>query len=313
MENKPANAESGCLIQILPMDGVPNYHTISHCTFKNFPGAGGDYGNEPIRIGLGVLSNFPSRSIVEYCYFYNTGLADSESISIKSEENVIRHNVFDNNVGAMLVFRNGDRNIAYSNMFIRGSGGVRVKEANNILIFNNYFDGSESSIKNNAACFDFVEPNLKNINFIHNTFINGTVDFDVLLVNKADVSINFINNIFYKNDTGNLFFSSNKKANLKFTEAATFEGNLFDTSDATIVAEKSTLEEKSNLVGKKSEFVKMSDGSFSLSEKSAAINSASINIPVLLSIIGIDNYFNLERDINGNSRPTTKNMDIGAQ
>ena len=57
----------------------------------------------------------------------------------------------------------------------------------------------------------------------------------------------------------------------------------------------------------------MSDGSFSLSEKSAAINSASINIPVLLSIIGIDNFFNLERDINGNSRPTTQNMDIGAQ
>ena len=49
MENKPANAELGCLIQILPIDGVPNYHTISHCTFKNFPGAGGDYGNEPIK------------------------------------------------------------------------------------------------------------------------------------------------------------------------------------------------------------------------------------------------------------------------
>ena len=82
---------------------------------------------------------------------------------------------------------------------------------------------------------------MKNINFIHNTFINGTVDFDVLLVNKADVSINFINNIFYKNDTGNLLFSSNKKASLKFTEAAYFEGNLFDTSDATIVAQKTTL------------------------------------------------------------------------
>ena len=47
---------------------------------------------------------------------------------------MIRHNVFDNNVGAMLVFRNGDKNIAYGNMFIRGSGGVRVKWANNILV-----------------------------------------------------------------------------------------------------------------------------------------------------------------------------------
>lgn len=151
---------------------------------------------------------------------------------------MIRHNVFDNNRGARLVFRNGDRNIAYSNMFIRGSGGVRVKWANNILIFNNYFDGSESSINDNAAGLDYFSPNLKNINFIHNTFINGTVDFGDLLVSKADVSINFINNIFYKNNTGNLLFSSSKNAKLKFTEAgATFEGNLFDTSDAIIVAQ----------------------------------------------------------------------------
>ena len=181
MENKPVTAEIGCLIQILPIDGIPNYHKISHCTFKNFKGKGGDNGNEPIRIGLGVLSNFPSRSIIEYCYFYNTGLADSESISIKSEENVMRHNVFDNNVGGKLVFRNGDKNIAYSNMFIRGSGGVRVKWANNILVFNNYFDGSESTIDDNAACFLYEAPNIKNINFIHNTFINGTVDFSDLL------------------------------------------------------------------------------------------------------------------------------------
>jgi len=82
---------------------------------------------------------------------------------------------------------------------------------------------------------------MKNINFIHNTFINGTVDFGDLLKAKADVSINFINNIFYKNDTGNLLFSSSKNTMLKFTETAYFEGNLFDTSDATIVAEKSTL------------------------------------------------------------------------
>lgn len=146
MEDKPANAPIGCLIQILPAQDTPNYHKISHCTFKNMPGNGGDYGNEPIRIGLGAVSKYPSRSVVEYCYFKNTGLADSESISVKSQENVLRYNVFDQNVGGMLVFRNGDKNIAYSNIFIRGSGGIRVKEANDILCFNNYFDGSNSTI-----------------------------------------------------------------------------------------------------------------------------------------------------------------------
>ena len=122
-----------------------------------------------------------------------------------------------------------------------------------------------------------------------------------------------IGELGYKYDTKNLIFSSLNNANLKFTEATTFEGNLFDTSDATILAEKSTLKEKNNLVSKKREFLKISDGSFSLSEKSAAINSVSTNIPVPLSIIGIDDFFNLERDINRNSRPTSKNWDIGAQ
>jgi len=56
----------------------------------------------------------------------------------------------------------------------------------------------------------------------------------------------------------------------------------------------------------------MSDGSFSLTGKSAALKSASTNVTNLLSIIGIEDFFNLERDINGNSRPTTKS-DIGAQ
>jgi len=57
----------------------------------------------------------------------------------------------------------------------------------------------------------------------------------------------------------------------------------------------------------------MSDGSFSLSSKSAALKSASTNITNLLSIIGIDDFFGLERDLYGNSRPMTKNIDIGAQ
>jgi len=57
----------------------------------------------------------------------------------------------------------------------------------------------------------------------------------------------------------------------------------------------------------------MSDGSFSLSQKSAALNSASTNYTNFLSIIGLEDFFNLEGDINGNSRPTTKNIDIGAQ
>ena len=41
----------------------------------------------------------------------------------------------------MLCFRNGDNNVAYSNFFINARG-IRVKEANNIYCYNNYFENS---------------------------------------------------------------------------------------------------------------------------------------------------------------------------
>ena len=54
-----------------------------------------------------------SRSIIQYNYFYYCGGADSETISIKSRENIVRYNVFDNNNGGNVVFRNGDFNTGF--------------------------------------------------------------------------------------------------------------------------------------------------------------------------------------------------------
>jgi hypothetical protein len=236
-------APIGSQIQILPKEGVPNYHKISYCTFKNNPGEGGDYGNEPIRIGLGAVSNFPSRTVVEYCYWYNTGLADSESISIKSMENVIRYNVFDNNNGGALVFRNGDRNIAYGNIFLRGSGGIRVKEANDILCFNNYFDSINAS-KNFALSFDYLSPNLKNIHFIHNFFYDSNIDIEQLTSSRKDTSIYFINNMFYRTPDTPLFYAEEKSITL--SNVANFSNNIFDTSDDFVTGDKTLLDNNNN-------------------------------------------------------------------
>lgn len=132
-ENKPTTAPQGNLIHIAPNGLVPNYATIRYCSFKNMPGAGGDNGNECIRIANGAQSTYVCRTVVEYCYFENTGMGDSECISNKSRENTIRYNTFKDNQDAMLVFRNGDYNVAYGNFFIN-AGGIRVKEANNIYL-----------------------------------------------------------------------------------------------------------------------------------------------------------------------------------
>ena len=155
---------------------MPGYHKIAYCTFLDFEGTGGDFGNEPIRIGLSTETLNKARTIVEFCYFNNTGLGDSESVSVKSQENIIRYCTFTNQQNAMLVFRNGNNNIAYSNFFIK-SGGIRIKEADNVFCYNNYFEQAGIGSSSDAVKLDYVSPFLNKIHFYHNTFVQcGDID-----------------------------------------------------------------------------------------------------------------------------------------
>ena len=88
----------------------------------------------------------------KFCYFNNTGDGDSESVSIKSRDNTVRFCTFTNQQNAMLCFRNGDNNVAYSNFFIN-AGGIRVKEANNIFCYNNYFQNSGVGSSDDAVTY----------------------------------------------------------------------------------------------------------------------------------------------------------------
>ncbi len=80
--------------------------------------------------------------MIEFNYWSNTYFGDSESVSVKSQSNIIRYNTVNNNPGASFVFRNGDYNVAYSNFLLNDGGGFRVKQANNIWIYNNYISGT---------------------------------------------------------------------------------------------------------------------------------------------------------------------------
>ena len=58
-ENKPPASPSGSLVQLLPHpSGTGSFHRLSHCTFQRLTGKGGDFGNEPIRIGLGDVCEY---------------------------------------------------------------------------------------------------------------------------------------------------------------------------------------------------------------------------------------------------------------
>lgn len=111
-------------------------------------------------------------SPAEYNYFEDTGLGDSEAISVKSRQNVLRWNTMNQNPWALMVFRNGDDHVVYGNFF-SDSGGIRVKEAHNIFCYNNYLERAGIGGNKNAVTYDFVSPNLRNVNFSHNTFVES--------------------------------------------------------------------------------------------------------------------------------------------
>jgi hypothetical protein len=167
--------------------------------------------------------------VVEYSYWRETGGADSESISVKSRYNILRYNVFDRNHGGMLVFRNGDRNVAYGNFFVHGSSGIRVKEANDIFCYNNYFDACPQALSVNYLGELF----LNNVTFAHNTFVNTSFDLTSLVMSLSTTKdknkskkIRFFNNLFSQ-------FRFNVTQRKDFLNRVfEFEGNAFDVLEA---------------------------------------------------------------------------------
>ena len=301
IEKKPEAAEIGCTIQISTSPTVIGYHKIRYCSFKDFYGLGGDYGNEPIRIGLSTENSNKSRAIVEYCYFNNTGLGDSESISIKCQENVIRFCTFTNQQNAMLVFRNGDNNVAYSNFFIN-AGGIRVKEANNVFCYNNYFENSGVGSSADAVTYIYDTTTypvvLNNINFIHNTFYNcGTID----LGGTGATNNTWANNIFFKS-SGDIFSNANL--------GTTWVGNIRKGTlgnNITIASGMTNVDPKDPLLELNAE------GYYGLASNSLAINASSSSYPSILDIAVIDDDPSLLFDGGGKSRPTTIALkDVGS-
>ena len=304
MEKKPADAVIGCTIQISTSASVIGYHKISYCSFQNYFGLGGDNGNEPVRIGLGAEYLNKSRTTVEYCYFNNTGLGDSETVSIKCQENVVRYCTFTNQQNAMLCFRNGDNNVAYSNFFIN-AGGIRVKEANNIYCYNNYFENSGVGSSAEAITYVYVAPlvpptaasprtlNLSNINFIHNTFYNcGDMD----LGGNGPVNNTWANNIFRK-ASGNLFSNANN--------GTTWLGNIHQGTVGITIPSGMT---------NTNPFLALNANGYYGLTASSPVNNSNASYPAILDIAILNDDPGLLFDIAGRLRPTTVTQkDVGCE
>ncbi len=276
-QNKPENAPNNSLIAIDESATVPNYTKMRYCSFQHCPGPGGDYGNEPIRIGL--RGGCVSRCIIEYCYFTDLGGSDNETISNKALEDVVRYCTFDKNPSAEISLRHGGRNQIYGNFFINNSKGVVVKEGDGNIIYNNYFSTSsfEPIVMAVGNPLYSVTPN--NASIIHNTFYNCKTS-DV--TNTVCKNTKFFDNIFYNSPV------NGTNGNVSYI------GNIISGSfGISLPSGNKTADPKFTLNG---------DGYYYLGAGSPAIDAASAGYSIP-DIDSLDEDFRIGKDISGKTRP----------
>lgn len=106
---------------------------------------------ESIRVGWSEMSESSGFTVIEFNYFEECN-GDPEIISVKSCDNIVRHNTFTKSEGTVSL-RHGNRNRVEGNYFFGGgaacsvdaegthcTGGVRIYGEDHIII-NNYFEG----------------------------------------------------------------------------------------------------------------------------------------------------------------------------
>ena len=301
-EAKPGTMNAGPSIQVTTSATVVSATKIRYCTFMNFLGLGGDFGNESIRIGLSVEGTNTSGSVVEYCYFENTGPGDSEAISLKSTGNVVRYNTNNNNPAAQFVCRHGSRSSVYGNFFIN-SGGVRIKEGSLYSIYNNYFYlASTATVTTNALeLMNYDVDPLDYIYVYHNTFYtpyNLTFGASTSAADLAYVPqhVYFANNIIYKTGTKII---KDVNPNVTYTSNLYFGGASLGLSGTT-TAQFNQIDPKLTL---------NSNNFYGLSATSPAINTGNSTPPALYDNPNVDDDPTILLDIKGQTRSGIK--DIG--
>ena len=75
IEGRPGTMNAGPAVHLSTSSRIVNHTTVRQCTFLNALGAGGDFGNEPIRIGLGAEQNNVSAAVIEEHDFENADWA----------------------------------------------------------------------------------------------------------------------------------------------------------------------------------------------------------------------------------------------
>ncbi|HEV2784348.1 MAG TPA: chondroitinase-B domain-containing protein [Actinophytocola sp.] len=115
---------------------------IHHNYFHNHTFDGSN-GGESIRLGLSFRQLASAFATVEFNLFDHAD-GDSEAISVKSSDNVVRFNTLRNTRGS-IVLRHGNRNLVEGNLMLGGTAGLRFYDNDHVLI-NNVIQGGTGQI-----------------------------------------------------------------------------------------------------------------------------------------------------------------------
>ena len=195
-----------------------NFHSIDHNFFDGRPPLGSNAG-EIIRVGVSQHCTFNSNTIIADNYLKNCD-GETEIISLKSCENIIKNNVFKECQGCVTL-RHGNNNTVFNNIFLgngkEGTGGVRIINEGNWVVNNLFYECVGVSFRSPLAIMNGV-PNspafrylpVKDAVIANNSFINCT-PFSLCEGSDKERSqvpqnVLIANNIFYNKKDTILFY-----------------------------------------------------------------------------------------------------------
>ncbi|WP_418264568.1 chondroitinase-B domain-containing protein [Flavobacterium faecale] len=296
------------------------YDRIDHNHFKdNSPRAVNE--QESIRVGWSKMSKSIGFTTVEYNLFENCD-GDPEIVSVKSSDNIIRHNTFRGSYGT-LSFRHGNRNRSEGNYFFGNgrsistspdgatlyTGGMRVYGTDHVII-NNYFEGLNGTKWDAPITLtqgDAIEGSSSDLTK-HYRIERLVVAYNTLVNNDQGIEIGFSNNGAYgqkmKEVTiANNLITSDRNSLVKIVDGKdqgsdiTWINNLmYPTGSATLIsgATTTTLSSTSQVINENPNLIfNTGTGTW----KSTVLTPLYANGATLTN----------DEDIDGQSRPSSSN------
>ena len=289
---------------------------IDHNYFKNnSPRASNE--KESIRIGWSEMSQSSGYTTVEHNLFEDCD-GDPEIVSVKSCDNIVRHNTFLKSYGT-LSLRHGNRNRIEGNYFFGGgkpngdfdgspiyTGGIRIYGTDHLII-NNYMEGLQGTKWDAPIALtqgDAIDGSSTNLSK-HFRAERVTIAYNTLVNNTYGIEIGFDNNGNYNKKLSDITIAHNvvtgSENNLiKYVDGNTQNGAItwinnvmHPTGSATLTSDGSTFA---------STEVNVTDPNLSFDGTTWRATSTSPVLEHNISTWEVDN------DIDGQTRPLTSTV-----